>query len=521
MIDYSPDAAWPPLPSAITTAHREWDAWQQSGSDALSAFYGSATASGHARPSQYAGGLVGAVSRLFWGRPLPVGQTRKRLHHPLASTIAERSADVLFSKELALEVTGNDTELQAILDGNGWQSLLPEVAQVAAGIGGVYLRASWDTDVADHVLMDYARADQAVPTFAFRKLQQVTFWRVVGEDGQRVWRHLEGHERGRTVHRLYEGTPDKLGALRPLQDRPETAWLAPLVTEDYIETGIDRLAVTYIPNVRPVARWSKTPEARALGKADVEDALDLLDALDEDLNSERRDVRLGKGRLLVASSLLDNLGAGQGAALDLDREVYEQVTFAQGPNASIDQMIHGEQFDMRTVEWLDKIKARSAEIVFSCGYSPQTFGLPDTAATTATEVESREKRTAETRDRKARYWTVGLEEFLRTCTALQVAQFGKGQEVEVKVSFPPYTLPTIKDAAQVVAVAGDAMSTRTKVTLLHPDWDTDQVDDEVAEIKAGTPDPSVTVVDPFGRMGTTDQPTDEPGTDSPPAVPAA
>lgn len=520
MIEYATDASWPPLPPAITTAHREWDAWQR-GSDALSAFYGTQggnTASGYVRPSQYAGGIVGAVSRLFWGRPLPVGQTRKRLHHPLAATIAERSADVLFSQELGIDVTGDDAHLSAILDGNGWQSLLPEVAQVAAGTGGVYLRASWDTGVADHVLIDYARADQAVPSFAFRKLQTVTFWRIVAEDGHRVWRHLEGHERGRTVHRLYEGTADKLGRLVSLQDRPETAWLAPLVTEDYIETGIDRLAVTYVPNKRPVDRWSNVPQARALGGADIEDALDLLDALDEDLNGERRDVRLGKGRLMVASALLDNLGAGQGAAMDLDREVYEQVTFAQGQNASIDQMIHGEQFDMRTVEWLDKIKARCAEIVFSAGYSPQTFGLPDTAATTATEVESREKRTAETRDRKARYWTVGLEEFLRTCTALQSAQFSKGQEVEVKVSFPPYTLPTMKDAAQVVAVAGDAMSTRTKVEILHPDWDTDQVDAEVAEIKAGTPDPSVTVVDPFGRMGTTDQPAVE---DSPTATPAA
>lgn len=518
---YSPDTAWPPTPEAIRTAHAEWAAWNR-GSDALGAFYSGGSGASRVRPAQLAGGVVGALARMWWGRP-PQGdsQSRKRLHHPLASQIAERSADVLFSRELLIEPQGDDKSLLKILDGNSWQSLLPEVGKVAAASGGIYLRAGWDTDVADHVLIDYASADQAIPEFSYRKLRAATFWRKIAEDGNRVWRHLERHEPGRIVHRLYEGTDRTLGRLVPLQDRPETEGLAALVTEDFIATGITHLTATYIPNVRPCARWADTPQGRALGQADIEPAIDLLDALDEDLNAERRDVRLGKARLMVASTLLDDLGPGNGFAFDVDREVYEQVKFSQGQNAGMGDLIHGEQFDMRTAEWLDKIKSRSSEIVNACGYSPQTFGLPETAATTATEVESREKRTAETRDRKSRFWTVGLEDFLQAATALQGALFKDGSEVGIKVTFPPYTLPTMKDSAQVVAVAGDAMSLRTKVELLHPDWDAKQIDAEVAEIKAGTPDPSVTVVDPFGRMGTTDQPDPAAVEDSPPAAPAA
>ena len=344
----------------------------------------------------------------------------------------------------------------------------------------------------------------------------MTFWRKVAEDGNRVWRHLERHEPGRVVHQLYEGTDRTLGRLVPLQDRPETEGLAALVTEDFIITGITHLTATYIPNVRPCARWADIPQGRALGQADIEPAIDLLDALDEDLNAERRDVRLGKARLMVASTLLDDLGPGNGFAFDVDREVYEQVKFSQGQNAGMGDLIHGEQFDMRTAEWLDKIKsvvrrsstpAATPPDVRLAGRRPPRpppRSSPRSAPprpVTASRVSGRSA------------WRSSCAPAPPCESALQQGPGGGGQGV-----LPPYTLPTMKDAAQVVAVAGDAMSTRTKVELLHPDWDAKQIDAEVAEIKSETPTSTITVVDPFGRTGTTDQP---PTPESQPILPAA
>ncbi len=47
-----------------------------------------------------------------------------------------------------------------------------------------------------------------------------------------------------------------------------------------------------------------------------------LDGLDEAISSWMRDVRLGKARLIVLHSYLENIGRGKGAVSEPDREVY-------------------------------------------------------------------------------------------------------------------------------------------------------------------------------------------------------
>ncbi|GMA31592.1 hypothetical protein [Litorihabitans aurantiacus] len=307
-----PDAktAWPPKPfdSAFQTM-REWDAWYVGDPGTLQSTYANGSRP-RTRPSQHRGGVVGAMSRFFWGRPIPDGQDRTRLHIPVAADLATTSADLLFSEPPRLVLPGDTKDttrrpaqerLEQIFNTPENHSGLLEAAELAAALGGTYLRVVWDTASEQQMpFLTAVHADGAIPTWKWGRLDSVVFWTVVGRDGQSVVRHLESHEGGRILHGLYRGTDDSLGTRLDLRDHPSTEWAATLVNgEDAIVTGVPGLTAAYVPNVRPSRQWRTSPELSPLGRSDFDGIEGLFDALDETYSSWMRDVRLAKARLIV------------------------------------------------------------------------------------------------------------------------------------------------------------------------------------------------------------------------------
>lgn len=484
---FEPDAPWPPKPvAALMPKLAEWSAWYDGSVEALTGVY-QRSSGPRVRPSQYSGGIVGAVSRFFWGQPQSAnGQARHRLHMPIAADIATASSDLLFGEELAIDADSADlTRLGVILDGNSWQSLLPEAAELCAALGGVYLRAGWDADVAGHPLATVIHADGAIPTFAYGRLRKVTFWQVVKEDGGSVWRHLEHHEPGRIVHELRQGDAGRLGRPVPLTEAEQTAGI-PVDTDSAILTGIPKLTVSYIPNVRPNRRWRNDPVGRNLGRADIDGTEPFMDALDEAWTSWMRDIRLGKSRIMVPQEFLNTTGPGSSAFFDADRDVYVAMKAMGDPNAALSQQITAQQFAIRVAEHAQTVRGLLGSIVQSSGYSAQTFGLTEEAATTATEVTSRERRSMGTREKKSRYWTDGLEDFLETLTMLDREIFRQGDILSPQISFPAASTPSPREVAESVQLlnSAQAVSIETRVRMVHSDWDDERVAAEVEAIKA-------------------------------------
>src|SRR5690606_28314270 len=108
------------------------------------------------RPSQQRGGVVGAVARFFWGRPVPVGQTRTKLHIPVPADIATASSDLLFSdppkislpngssrQAGVLAVSPQQQRLEKIFNDPITQAELLEGAELSSALSGVYLRLVW------------------------------------------------------------------------------------------------------------------------------------------------------------------------------------------------------------------------------------------------------------------------------------------------------------------------------------------------------------------------------------------
>jgi len=491
--------AWPPVALAqITPILGAWDAWWTGQPDALQRIYTSRGTPVVNHSSQFRGGVAGKLSRWWWGRPTAVdGQVHDQTHVPLAADMCRTSADLLFADPPTFTV--DDPKTQERIDaaiGDRTYATLSGAAEAGAALGGVYLRVVCDPAVASAAFITAVNADEAVPEFNWGHLVAVTFWHVVADDGATVVRHLERHELvsglGLIQHGLYVGTADLLGRAHPLAEHPSTANLD--VDENaYAKAGrTPGLGVVYIPNTEPnVAKaFRGLASAHGWGASDLDGVEPMLDNLDEIYSSWMRDIRLAKGRLLVAQYMLQDNGAGKGASFNADQEVFTALNMAaaeegDAPITSVQFAIRFEAHQASAEEW-------TSRILRSAGYSTQTFGEGADVAQTATEVTARQARSLMTRDRKIRAWRPALTQILGKLLEVDVAVFGGTVDLKgLKVTFSDGSQDSVLVLAQTALAlsTAQAASTATLVGLVHPDWDATQVDAEVALINEATPAP--------------------------------
>ena len=510
---------WPPRELDLVSARLDvWSAWYSGDPDRLSFLYGGSLAGDPGRPIGYPqpstrglrGWLGRLASRWFWGTQTPENEKRTKLHLPLAGDIAATSADLLFSEPptFALADDASDATKKAVDDliADGLHADLLEAGEVCAGLGGVYLRNCWDDGadpIRDRPWISAVHADCAVPTWRYGRLEAVTFWQVVKRDGNEVWRHLERHERGVILHGLYKGSEGDLGRKQPLAAHPATAGL-----RDTVDTGIsDGLTAGYVPNMRPARVWRDVPEGAHLGRADIAGQEGLMDALDETFSSLMRDIRLGKGRVFVPETMLQSQGRGQGATFDAEQEFLYPVQALMSTNPQGGLPIMAQQFAIRVTEHLQSAQALQDQIVRGAGYSAQTFGNVDgegQMAQTATEVDSRDRRSDITRDRKTMYWIPELAERVRVHLALCEAKFHDSVTPErPTVEFGDRVSETPASLAQTAQLlrAAEAASTETLVAMVHPDWDEPQVTEEVERIRGESAPAELTAPGPADGMG--------------------
>jgi hypothetical protein len=453
------------------------------------------------RPGQYRGGLLGSVEYNFWGQPTPPGEKRSRLHVPVAGDIAATSAALLFANPPELKSTlsgaqgsANQAWLDALID-DGMHSRLLEAADMCSALGGVYLRIVWDTSVSDRPWIQPSPADMGVPQFAYDRLKAVTFWRILSDNGTDVMRHLELHApaSNQIIHGIYQGDQSDLGEIVPYENWPAEVRQLGNVNEGDTLTlpnlPFDASTVFYVPNARPNKIWRDLgPQAWPLGRSDYSGVEPLMDALDECYSSWVRDVRLAVSRLIVPPEYLDNIGRGQGAVFEPDRQVFTPLSFLHDDGKA--PSITANQFKIRWEEHQKTCQDLAATIVQKAGYSPQSFGDYDGPAVTATEIQARERVSGLTRQKKIRYWRPVLQDAIYSLMWVSKLYFGAAaiEPERPDLEFSQDAIPDEQVLAQTVAtLAGaEAASKRTLVAMAHPEWSDDQVQAEVRQIVAET-----------------------------------
>lgn len=522
------NAVWPPVELAdIAPKMAEWSAWWANDTQALSGVYGGAAGTSRR-------GVINRVMEWFWAPKTSdsdAGMTK--IHVPIASDLCQVSADLLFSEPPAVSTENEDAQTRLdLIAGPQLDLVLVAGAEVAAALGGQYLRVVWDSSLKQNTFITRVDADGAVPSFRYGELVAVTFWRVVHVDGGVITRHLERHELdasgvGVVFHGLYKGDSNSLGMAIPLTDHDATAALAQAVDGDgKISTETPGLAVGYAPNIGPNRRWRNHPYGASLGRSDLDGLEPLMDAFDRIYSSLMRDIELGKARLLVSDSALTDLGPGKGAVFDTDQAIFTGLRIPPGAMGDAKFPVEMVQFAIRVAEHLQAAEALYAQIVRTAGYSSQTFGEKDTSANerTATEVTAKERRSYLTRDRKIRALKPVLEQILAKALAVDAVKFPSGSKPgPVTVDFADAVQVSPETLARTASLlrAARAASTKVLVETVHPNWDETTVDEEVDRILAEESAANPPLPDPMFLNGDANGPAagaDTTGTDGVPAT---
>jgi hypothetical protein len=505
--------AWPPPAYAPAyNAYRDWDAWYTGDPDRLRTVYLNRAANGQSlspsqrvRAGQYAGGIVGYLSRWLWGNPPSPGQRDGRLHIPLPADLAATAANLIFAEPPTL--TSEDKTVQArleLLQEDGLTTTLLHAAEADSALGDVYLRPVIDPDIyTDRAFLGVVHADGALPVIRWGHLVEVTFWSELERAGNTVIRLLEHHDvvtgaggsrAGRIQYAVHEGTPEQLGRAISLADHGGSIHLADLVDETGAqETGLDRLDVVRIANTGPQRLWRTEPGLKYLGRSDYDGNEQVFDRIDEVWTSWMRDIRLARARIMIPDYMLQSNGPGQGATWDADREVYATINALPAKGDANGQGITLSQFAIRHAEHRATADALTEVALRHAGLSAQTLGEEGDVAVTATEVQSRERQSFTTRGNRIQgSWRSGLADAVELLLAVERAQLnGKAEPVRPAVEFPDGVSESPETVARTVQLldAANAISIETKVRMVHPDWDDKQVLAEVKRIREDEPEP--------------------------------
>lgn len=437
---------------------------------------------------------------MFWSQQLK-NEVRTMVHVPLAGDMAATSSNLLFSEPpniLIPEAHENANDSQAkytqeriytIAEEGDFFTKLLTAAETAAAMGGVYILPKWDKSFKPFPVMEVVQADRAIPEFRWGFLQAVTFWTELDNDyvsdygikgifNRRqkdvVWRHLERHEKGVILHGLYKGTRDNLGIQVGLAARPETQDLQPVVN-----TGIDDLLVRYIPNMTP----NRLFRDLAIGQSDFQGSEGLLQSLDATFTSWIRDIKLGQGRIIVPSQWLERTADGE-FSFDVDKELYTALDI--DPSSAEKAGLTLSQFEIRVDEHEKTASNLIERIITNAGYSPQTFGLHiEGRAESGTALTIRERKSYITKGKKEQFFKSAIEAILELMLIIDNAVFDSKTGIyrptlEYKDGLA-FDLDNVSKTIETLERA-KAISTKTKVSMAHPEWTTEQIEEEAKMI---------------------------------------
>lgn len=498
------------------------------------------------------GVLLDFARRWNWGRQPQFGEKRTDLPVPIGANVADLSASQLMAEppmfrlldaegkfRAAQRQDARQVRLDTIANSDDARMTLIEAAQTNAAIGGVVLKAQWDTTDPDReaVWFDSVGADCALPEFnAAGRLIAVTLWQEYPAPGSKVYRHFERHYVGGIEHALYLGTAQSVGRLVPLDLVETTSTIAtmqgvqldgPVAT---IPTGLNRLTAGFWRN-RPTRSWRRSGSLAFLGRSDFELIEPEIDAYSEAWGSLMRDIRLGKARAFVPQGALERINgtAGSGAVFDPDREFYQEVG-GLNPDAGSNDAVKVEQPELRWEAHLRTLAALKLEILDGAGWSLSSYGNPSGGenaggSATATEVVDRTTKSERTRDEKALLFKQTANGFVRMLMELDALVYpggGAGDvSEELSIDFPDVSqVDPAKQAQTFLNLnTAHAISIEQQVRERRPNWDDDAVDEEVARIWADVERLNGGATDP-ALLGRREQITLQDDPAEPPAPPA-
>ena len=474
MITLKPQMQWPPM-DVMRHKIREHSAWYSGEAEILADFYNGNSINSY-MPLTYAT----KNKNNFWGRQIK-NNSDFFMHVPVANDIAETSAAFLFSESPLVRFpsdkgTAMETQQEALdtmLTESGFFMRILEAAETCSSIGGVFMKTAWDAEISDEPIPVVVQPDWAFPVFRFGKLKEVTFVYEVENDGSTVYRLAEKIEKGKITNTLYKGSSDNLGNEVELGECEATADMEVEVATPDIMTAV------YIPNMLPNKLNRNSPQ----GRSDYQGIETLMDALDETFSGWMVDVQLARAKVHLPEGYLDEDGNGN-RRFNFDTRLYVEMHVDP---TSMSKELTATQFAIRAEEYEKTCLNLLDRIITSAGYSPQSFGLNIAGrAESGTALNVRERKSFATTNKKQAYWEPALKHLVKAMCMVK-NQFLGGKftsSMDVNVSFSDSVNNNLSEISNAVKTLADAkaISTDTKVRMVHPEWTDKQVTEEVERI---------------------------------------
>ena len=419
-------------------------------------------------------------SNKFWARQIKNGSSFF-IHVPIANDIAETSSTFLFGESPIIRFNSDSeamkeqqSNLDTMLTESGFFNKLVEGAEVASALGGVYMKVAWDSDLSEHPIPVVCQCDDAFPTFKFGKLEKVSFVHEVSNDGSSVYRLVETISKGKIENVLYKGSSSNLGTKANLSECDATNGL-----KDEVDTA-DVMTCVYIPNLLPNKLNRRSPQ----GRSDYQGQETLMDALDETFSAWMLDIQIARGKIHVPSGYVKQIGENGKKSFNIDTMMYEELDV--DPTA-MTKPIEATQFDIRSQQFEQTCLNLLDRIITSAGYSPQSFGLNIAGrAESGTALNVRERKSFGTTSKKQNYWEAPIKELVFAMCCIKNAFLGGkfNCDLKVNVAFMDSVSNNITEVSSSVKTLADAkaISTETKVRMVHPEWTDQQVEEEVERI---------------------------------------
>lgn len=407
---------------------------------------------------------------------------REYIPDPLPNLISRAYADLLVGEAPTIEAAQEPDQenLDLIVQQSDLTSQAHVAAQIASSEGEVWWKVYTDRMVSDRPIIEFTSRQDVVALWrsgqpvaiAFVSTRSVTEARVVD-------RLLEVHEPGRVLNLLYRGTPETLGSRIALQTDPELADLP-----DEWRHGLGIMLAGRIIN-KPAIGYAN------LGRSDYEGLQQMFLSLNEATTIGVENARLtAKKRLFVDRKYLDARGDMPAGA---DVFLLDNKDFGDGEKSgvyAIEYSFDADQLIAYQRDLVDRIITRAGLVAQWVGASV------DGRAETGTALRVRMVPAVLATQGKALHFQQGLKDALLACQlvdnlGVQSGGFerpytaaGEPPMVELTDSIPPD--PTEEAQRLSTLAASELQSRRRSVQELHPDMTPDQVDEELAEIRADT-----------------------------------
>lgn len=403
---------------------------------------------------------------------------------PLPRLLSKASANLLFGEDPDIDAadSADSDAMSDLIRENKLPSEAKRAALLSSSEGEVWAKISVAPALLDWPIIDFVSTRRVIPEWRGRFLVAATFvteWRI---SDVTILRMLERHEAGRVTIEAWEGTQTSKGHKVSLDAHEETqGW-----PEEAL-TGFDHPLVAYIPNI--------VEDSPVVGVSDYDAVWSYFFALNETATVGQSNVRsVGKKRLAVNRAVLNDQGSLSN----------DELIVVEGDPGVEPALIKEIQYAFEAGELVSWVDSLIDQALMMAGVAPSTVGRSvDGGAVSGTALRLKMAHSLMEAGTKARHYIDALAPLIRDAAIIDskpgsFGGFNRGWTDPE--SLPSITLgdglplDSVEEANEVATLVGaKTMSIETAVRRLHPDWDDDEVEAEVARIEEddglGQPEP--------------------------------